>query len=150
MSMCTKQEGESADRFAALKFISETHRSLHDLRRAAELQAFFTTVSFYALIGAAKFTGKLEIGESHHSLFITGAWALLLAIAFLSSLYLWGLHKANTVNRRLAEKAEDQILAMLQLEKPEGTGSTLANTRVWQIAMIITLAIAVGCALTFF
>lgn len=137
-------------KFDALKFISETHRSLHDQRRKAELKAFFTTVIFYALIGAAKFTGKLQLPQSNRGLFLVGVWALLFAVSLFSSLYIWGLHKANLVNRRLAENAEDEIIKMLDLRKPKGAGSPLANTRKWQTAMIIILALAVGFALTFF
>jgi len=148
--MCTANHNDYKDKFDALKFISETHRSLHDQRRKAELQAFFTSVTFYALIGAGKFTGKVQMPQTNYILFLVGAWAVLIAVAIVSSLYLWGLHKANTVNRCFAEKAEDEIAKMVGLGKPKGAGSPLANTRVWQIAMITILSLAVGVALTFF
>jgi hypothetical protein len=134
----------------ALKFISETHRSLHDQRRKSELQAFFTSATLYALIGAAKFTGKLQVPGAHPKLFLAGAWLMLISIAVVSSLYLWGLHAANTVNRRFAERAEDRILEALGIEKPEGAGWALANTRIWQTVMLAVLAVAVGLSLSFF
>lgn len=149
-TMCTPAHDNNKDRLEALKFISATHRSLHDQRRKAELQAFFTSATFYALIGAAKFTGKLQIPDTNRGFFLGGAWFLLLAVALVSSLYLWGLHAANTVNRRFAERAEDQIIDSLGLSKPEGAGAALANTRIWQTAMIVILALAVGFAITFF
>ncbi|MEW5816876.1 MAG: hypothetical protein AB1798_15955 [Spirochaetota bacterium] len=148
--MCRLTETDNKDRLEALKFISQTHRSLHDQRRKAELQAFFTSATFYALIGAAKFTGRLTIPDTNRGVFLFGAWVLLFAVALVSSLYLWGLHAANTVNRRFAEQAEDQIMDALDLKKPEGAGAPLANTRIWQIAMIVILALGVGFAFTFF
>lgn len=134
----------------ALKFISETHRSLHDQRRKAELQAFFACATLYALIGAAKFAGKLQVQSAYQEIFLVGAWLVLIIIAVVSILCLWGLHRANIVNQRFAEMAEDKICETFEIEKPKGTGSHPAMTLIWEAVMLVILGVAVGLSLSLF
>jgi hypothetical protein len=148
--MNDKVAEEWKNRLEALRFISETHRAVRNQRRTTQLQVFFTSATFYALIGAAKFTGKLQIPPVHPRLFIAGAWFLIIAVATLSTVYLLGLNASNRVNRKLAENAEREIMRMVSLPNAEGAGKTIAKTYFWEIAMIVILASAVGISLTFF
>jgi len=138
------------NRLEALRFISETHRGARNQRRTTQLQVFFTSATFYALIGAAKFTGKMQMPKAHTGLFVAGAWFLVSAVALLSSVYLLGLEASNRVNRKMAESAEHEIRQMVNLSGPVGAGKTIGKTYFWEIAMIVIFAIAVGISLTFF
>lgn len=115
-----------------------------------QFKVFLTVSTFYALIGAAKFTGKLQTPQSHQCCFYLGAWVLVIAVATLSSIYLLGINAANHVNRKLAEKAETAIMQMVDLPGPEKAGRTIAKTYFWEIAMIVIFAVAVGLSITIF
>jgi hypothetical protein len=138
------------NRVDALRFISEMHRTVRDQRRTTQFQVFLTTTTFYALIGAAQFTGKLQPPQHHRLCFILGAWFLILGVAILSSVYLLGLNASNRVNRKLAENAEREIGRMLGLPEAEGAGKTIAKTYFWEIAMISIFALAVGVSISIF
>jgi hypothetical protein len=138
------------NRVEALRFISETHREVRNQRRTTQFQVFLTTTTFYALIGAAQFTGKLQPPQHHRLWFVLGAWFLIAGIAVLSSVYLLGLNASNRVNRKLAENAEREISRMLDLPEAEGAGKTIAKTYFWEIAVISVFALAVGVSITLF
>lgn len=141
-------EEDVKERFEILRFISETHRGVRGQRRGAHLQIFLTTVTFYALIGAAKFTGKIQEPEECQLWFNIGVWVLLIAVAALFSLHRLGLHAINRVNRKLAESAENEIRQMVRLPDPDGAGKTISKTYLWEILMIIIFAVAVGFSIT--
>ena len=98
----------------ALKFFSQTHRSLHDQRRKSETQAFFTTLTFFALLGATRFTGKAALPTPLPASLLIGLWTLITVTAVVSALYLHGIHGANQVNKEFAQRAEDQIQRILK------------------------------------
>ncbi len=141
---------EWKNRLDALRFVSETHRAVRNQRRTTQLQVFLTTTTFYALIGAALFTGKLRAPESHPVWFLLGAWFLVVAVAVLSSLYLLGLSASNHVNRKLAENAEREVGRMLNLPEAEGAGKAIAKTHYWEVAMIAVFALSLGISMTLF
>lgn len=137
----------------ALKFFSQTHRTLHDQRRKSERQVFFTTLTFFALLGAARFTGKAELPSPLPSKLLIGIWGLVIITGAISALYLHGIHGANQVNKEFAQRAEDQVRRMLkengaEITDPPGLGKAHAITRVWQIVMIVVFAAAAGFVLT--
>jgi hypothetical protein len=138
------------NRLDALRFISETHREARSQRRTTQLQVFLTTTSFYALIGAGKFTGKMQMPQTHRTYFIVGAWLLVVGVAAISSVYFLGMNAQNRVNRKLAENAEGQIMRMVNLPDPVGGGRLIAKTYFWEIAMIVIFATAVGISVTLF
>jgi hypothetical protein len=139
-----------AERFESLRFISNTQRAARDQRRSTQIRAFFTTLTFFALIVAAKFTGKLALPQSYRELFLFSVWALLLGVALLSSIYLEGLHRANSVNREIAHNAEAQIMSAAGISSPTKAGTILAQTRYWEIALIFMFAVATRAAVTWF
>ena len=138
------------EKFEALKFISETHRTVREQRRKFQSKVFYTAVTFFALIVGAKFTGKFTLPQEHNLLFTIGAWILLLFVATLSTVYILGLHAQSSINRKIAESAETQILSILGLSLPEGTGRKISKTRFWEIAVIFIFAVSVGISITFF
>ena len=138
----------------ALKFFSQTHRILHDQRRKSETQAFFTTLTFFALVGAVRFTGKVALPTPLPEALFISIWILVTVTAAVSALYLYGIHGANQVNKEFAQRAEEQILRILkdngaEITDPPGAGKAHAITRIWQIVMIVVFAAAAGFALTF-
>ena len=135
----------------ALKFISQTHRSLHDQRRKYEAQAFLMTLTLFAIVGAARFTGKVSLPSPlpwcHCVPVLVGIWL----IAYFSMSYLREIHVANQVNKELAQSAEAQISEILRANgtaldvpsQPEKQGRRSARfvpTLVWQCRMIIAFA----------
>lgn len=138
------------DQFEALKFISETQRALREQRRKSENQGFYTAVTFFVLIGASKFTDKVEFPDENRVIFVVVIWVILLSVALLATVYLEGLHAANAVNRELAQNAEHRISNKLGLAGPTGAGKTIAKTRYWKQATIFIFAVSVGILLTFF
>jgi hypothetical protein len=138
------------NRVDALRFISETHRTIRNQRRTTQFKVFLTTITFYTFIGAAQFTGKLQPPQHHRLFFVLGAWFLIAGVAVLSSVYLLGLDASNRVNRKLAENAEREISRMLNLPDAEGAGRTIAKTYFWEITMISIFALAVGVSITLF
>jgi len=132
-----------------LKFIAQTHRLIHYQRWQEEVRVFFTCATFYALIGAAKFTGRFQIPTQNRGSFVLVAWIFLSLVAMFSCLYLRALHASNAENRACAERAENVILDALGLERPK-TPNIRWGTKRWQMIMIILLAAALACALTFF
>ncbi len=143
----------NAEQRESLKNLSEIHRQIHQDRCRAESHGFFTVLTFFALLAAAKFTGKVTIPSG--DLFYWGAWIVIAVVAAVSSLYLYGLHKANSVNKGIAQSAEDAPIAMLteeniEIGKPKHAGKPVANTCLWQIVMITVFAAACGVCLTVF
>jgi hypothetical protein len=107
-------------------------------------------LTFYAIIGAEKFTSKVTLPQTNRGTFLLVLWFLLIAIAVLSSIYIEGLHAANYVNRKLAEDAEHEISNALGLPGPKGAGRTLAKTRFWEMSLIFLFAFATGAVITWF
>ena len=137
-----------------LKFLSQTHRSLHDQRRKYEAQAFFTTLTFFAILGAAPFIDRVFL-PSPSRLFTWMVWIAIAIIAIGSSLYLYEIHKSNGRNKRVAESAESQIRQLLcdsglptHPLKPRDK-DRFPPTFIWQSAMIIMFGIAAALLLTY-
>lgn len=138
----------AAEKLEGLCFISRTHRSLIDRRASARQRAFYTVVTFYAAIMAARLMGKLTLPIHSHLIFSLGVWGLVLTVACLFALYASGLHASNRVSRGLAHSAEGTIVSMLGLPPAEGAGKLVAKTRYWQMSMVFLLAASSGVVLT--
>ena len=139
-----------SEKLDALKFLSETHRSLHDQRRRSETRAFFTTLTFFALVGAARFTGQASLPNSFPCWLLVALWVLLAVLAVASCMYLCVLHSANQVNKGIAEDAEKVIRRILE-ENAAGIAEPCAATKltgkrplIWQIVAIVVFAVAAG------
>ena len=94
-----------------LRFLSSTHRSLHDQRRKVEFQVLFTTLTFYIAVSGAVLTGQVTLPSSACFKFLVGL--AFFVVAWISSIYLWLIHSANQTNITIAEKAEDAIASVL-------------------------------------
>ncbi|XOF33109.1 MAG: hypothetical protein ACL93V_13995 [Candidatus Electrothrix sp. YB6] len=94
-----------------LKFISSTHRSLHDQRRKIEFRVLFTTVTFYASVSGAVLTGKMTLPSSIS--FSVVVWFLFFTVAGISSAYLRRIHSANQRNMTIAVNAENAVAQIL-------------------------------------
>jgi hypothetical protein len=92
------------ERLDALKFLSQTHRELHGERRKIEYQVMISTCSFYALAAAAALSAKATIP---HKWFV---WVFFGGLAFLSSVHLAQIHRANQLNKEVARNAENEIM----------------------------------------
>ena len=137
----------------ALKFLSVTHRGLHEQRRHAESQAFFTTLTLFALIAAASFHKDVVLPAEHTGIFLALLWLFIVLVAVFSIVYLTGLHKANQVNKDFAQTAEDRIQEKLRqtglaIPKPKGAAKPQAITQWWQPIIIGLFAAVAGMAMS--
>jgi hypothetical protein len=148
-----------SDEIDGLKFLSETHRTLHDQRRKTETKVFFTTLSLYVLPVTAKFSSDKFPSLNCHRCIV---WICGIALWGLSSGYLWKLHEANRVNKRFAQVSEDRIMEVLSLPKPS-LGSKQDNSDrlrkvadylwqrpdwLWQSVIIFLFMVACSLLLT--
>ena len=77
---------EDKDKFACWKFISETHRDLHEQRRKYEWKVFFTTITFYVLAVAASYNNKIVFSTFWMKFVV---WIIFIISAFLVIFFLW-------------------------------------------------------------
>jgi len=151
--MCNNDKLNREQTLDALKFLSTTHRELHEQRRRAEIQAFFTTLTLFALIAAVSFHKDVVLPAKHTAVFLALLWVFIVLVAVFSIVYLTGLHKANRVNKDFAQTAEDGIQEKLRqtglaMPTPKGADKPQAITRWWQPIIIGLFAAVAGMAMT--
>jgi hypothetical protein len=143
---------QTNEQVLALQFISTAHRNLHDQRRKSETRAFFTALTFFAIVGAARFTSTGVIPDPLPCGMRVTVWVLVMFVALISGVYLCVLHRSNQVNKDIAHHAETEIQRILQehgitpvkSRKPPCPYSALAC----QVSVIFALAVASAISLT--
>ncbi len=98
----------------ALKFISQTHRSLHAHRIAHEIKIVITILTLYVLSVSLKISAGNKFPEN--SVFNICVWIVFLIMSIAASCYLIGSAKANKINQEAAEKAENKINELLDID----------------------------------
>jgi len=106
MSTLTREDIED------LKFLSKTHRELHEQRRKYEFQAVFTSLSFFALSVAGFLGDKVKLPDSPG--IKTGIQIMFLLVAVACAALLKRLHVSNRKNLDIARNAENEIVTALQ------------------------------------
>lgn len=132
-----------------LRFLSQTHRSIQENRIKGEVRAFYTTLTFYALLSASRFSSQITLPSDPVFKILT--WVLLLTVAGLSCAYLWGLHKGSSLNRTIAENAENALAQLVQRDAvipAEIRGKHPVKTKWWQFIIIFLFALASGVIIT--
>ena len=137
----------------ALKFISQTQRGLHEQRQRHELKVFFTTATLFILLGAAPYTGQSVLPSPMPPGLVILSFAVPCLIAFMSHIYLRGIHKANVINMKFAQAAEDRVRELLEdnglpVPTPLGADDPKFLSRLWQPIVLWILAIAAAFLLT--
>lgn len=121
-------------KFAEAKFISETHRNIHERRKSQEFKVLVTSLSLYAVTCAAILSGKLDTNQ-------IASCATYLYIAFFSvaasaCLYFIPIALANKVNlQEICHVAENQILNSLGIKEPNKNPNRLAY--IWQCVVVV-------------
>ena len=92
-----------------LKFISKTHRDLHEKRIKRELQVVITSLTFYAACVAFKINSKFPLGEAFSIISIF----TFIIIAIYVFLYMEGSGQSNNINQKVAEEAENRLSELL-------------------------------------
>lgn len=99
---------QGSDDFERFKFISETHRKLHDERRKYEVRYLIGLITLLVLSVASVLGGQVQLAELG-VIGIVLAWVLLLGISTIASAYLWFIHHSNRRNKNIAARAERAI-----------------------------------------
>lgn len=147
----TLQDKEVVD---CLKFLSQTHRSLHDQRRKCDFEVLIATISFYVIAVAGRFSGKITIPTSEK--FVALVWIACVGLSVVASAFLWRLHTANRKNMKLAMSAEDALINILSkievnIEKPPSENSSSCGFHFgwfWQSLILVIFAIECSLLLT--
>ena len=131
-----------APTFARAKFITQTHRNIHERRKVQEFKVVITTVTFHVAATAAILTGKLSLSKV--CIVITCIAFALLAIA--ACLYFIPTGRANRINQKhIYQPAEDLILKSLGIEPPKKNPLWFAY--IWQCSVVVISAVVASIIL---
>jgi hypothetical protein len=143
---------EENKQFDALKFLSETHRSLHEKRQKYEWKIIFAALTFFVASVGVVYSHKVNLPES--KLISALIWVLFLSFAFISVCFLRSIHTANARNKSFAEDVERQIMAFVNQQTITKITFSMDNFRktywafYWQAFLITVLAVATATMLT--
>ena len=102
------------DKLDSLKFLSQTHRNLFENRIKRTWRYVLSTLTFYVLSVGAKFsTTKVDL-PLNSCLFKVLIWVIFLGLACFAAFSLWREGQADDFNRDLAEKAENEIIKIIE------------------------------------
>ena len=138
--------------FDALKFLSETHRLLHEKRQKYEWKIIFASLTFFVASVVAVYSQKIYLPEA--KLIKALIWVLFLSFAFVTACFLRSIHTANARNKSFAEDAERNIKAMVNQQSIEKLTFSMDRFRktywafYWQAFLIAVLAIVAATMLT--
>jgi competence protein ComGC len=147
------------EKLESLRFLAQTHRQQFDERRKYEWKAFYTTLTFLVLIGAAKFSKDIIYPDNDKIIwFLIGSVIILLLISIG---FLLAVTEANRKNKSIAEKAENLLADMIQNKSkhdfnifpvdkhPKGNWLTnlLFHKGKWSLAYQIATLLLIGIAI---
>lgn len=141
---------DNAVKLEQLRFISQTHRTLHENRRRLEWRVFSVTLSVYVLSALAALKGdfKVKLPQTADA----GIWIAYILLAIITVLYTQKMHVANMINMRIAEKAEEKIDEIIG---HDGSKQIINEFKSkipnrfwsWHWQTVVTLLVAMVCAL---
>lgn len=140
---------DNAVKLEQLRFISQTHRTLHENRRRIEWRVFSVTLSVYALSALAALKGDFKVKLPQTA--DVGIWIAFILLAIITVMYSKKIHVANLINMRIAEKAEDKIDEMIGNDGSKqiiNEFESIIPNRFWSWhwQTVITLLVAIACA----
>lgn len=147
------------EKLDALKFMSQIHRQQFDERRKYEWKSFYTTLTFFVLIGAAKFNKDVlfPINAKIESFLIVA----VIILSFISISFLVAIYRANSKNKSIAHNSEDLIRALIinqeaitvwdvftekETSKIDKPSSLKTNNGIWSLFYQIATLLSVGIA----
>lgn len=141
------------EQFDALKYLSETHRLLHEKRQKYEWKIIFAVLTFFVATVGAVYSQKVYLPEGG---LIKGIiWILLLSFALVTVGFLRSIHTANGRNKSFAEDVERQIMALANKQPVSDVAFSMKKFRktywafYWQDFLTILLAVAAATMLTY-
>ncbi len=135
-----------------LKTVSSIHRSQFDQRRSYEWRVIFAVLGVYAASVSAGFIGPKALPQT--TTFRWLVWLLFLVLAAISSVYLYFLHKANQVNKRFAQAAEDALMDLSREKRFVQARQQIPRavrwdwSLTWQVVTLLLFAVASSVLLT--
>ncbi|MCE5209619.1 MAG: hypothetical protein LLG42_15090 [Chloroflexi bacterium] len=97
-------EDESAKQIDILKFISSTHRTEFYKRRDTEWGVIFPALTLYVAAACSGISGNNIAGWK--------IWVVSILFAFITSAFLWFIHRANAINKEFARLASDALIKL--------------------------------------
>jgi len=147
-----EQGMDETTKLEQLRFLSKTHRMLHEQRRRIEQRVLLTTLSLYVLSAFAVLKGDIDEIKTALKL---GLWAAFLILALIAAAYLRSIHRANRINLSIAEAAEGDIATMVDSEAVNQVVEDSSKARVhpfwswwWQATTIFVVALASALIIT--
>ncbi len=133
----------NSDRIEILNTIATIHRQQFDERRRYEWRVLFSTLGIFAALLVEKITGKLNNFTECNIQIIFSIISIVLIT--ISSIYLCHIHRANSVNKGIAQVAENELMALSGVkEKFDKEISMKPKCKrwaiIWQIATIALFA----------
>lgn len=146
---------QNSEKIEPLKFMSETHRREFNERRRYEIKIVLTVLTFYVLAGSSRFTEHFP--DNLPCWFKVIIWTAFIVLAIVSSIFLWFVHNANSINKTIAERSEEAIEGFIKgkevtidLYKKPFWGRTQFKwaSWVWEIFTIFLFACGSAIILT--
>ena len=140
------------ERFDALKFLSETHRSLHEKRQKYEWKIIFAVLTLFVASVGAVYSQKVCLPEG--GLIKAIIWVLFLSFALVTVGFLRSIHTANARNKSFAEDVEGQIRALVNQQPVSDVTFSMEKFRksywafYWQAFLTIFLSVVAATLLT--
>lgn len=140
------------ERFDALKFLSETHRALHEKRQKYEWKIIFAVLTFFVASVGAVYSQKVCLPGG--VLVTVLIWVIFLSFALVTVGFLRSIHTANARNKSFAEDVERQITALANQQQLNNISYSTQGFRktywafYWQAFLIILLAVTAATMLT--
>lgn len=142
----------------ALKFISQTHRAMFEQRLQRATKLIFSTITFYLLGVGARFgvqTSPSMDTALHQPMVRFVIWVLFLGLAVFAAIALRNSGRADLVNRRIAERAENGIIDILHANGVQILPSTERHSNpnsldlMWKAMIILFFAVGSAAIITF-
>jgi len=128
-----------------LKGISDIHRSQFDERRRYEWRVLLSTLGFYVGTIGAKLASKITLPSS--TLFFVIISVSFIGLGIISSFYLSFIHRANKVNKRFAQAAENVLMDKSEVTEFKNIINSLSVSGsdhwslYWQVTSIFLFAV---------
>ena len=106
---------EVRDKLEQLRFLSQTHRAIHDQTRRVRQRVLLSVSALYVLAATAALKG--DVSQRMAAVPKRGIWFAFLVFGAVASAYLFSTHRSDRLNMRIAEAAEDEVAKLTEVQE---------------------------------